>query len=175
MFYLSSFPLPSVRNGAWTPWSSWAPCSTSCGIGFQVRQRSCSNPAPRYGGRVCVGQSREERWESFPIPNRLSDFLAQSSVFSFEKCISSIDYWPFSVAFICTPSLAVGSLWVLPWSPTPSKQLGSISDILSRPPMILVLRYFFIALAAHHFSTYPDPFLLPEWMLTLCFPCGAEI
>ncbi|XP_051479651.1 semaphorin-5B isoform X4 [Apus apus] len=49
------------RNGAWTPWSSWAPCSTSCGIGFQVRQRTCSNPAPRYGGRVCVGQSREER------------------------------------------------------------------------------------------------------------------
>uniref|UniRef100_A0A8C9FR80 Sema domain-containing protein n=1 Tax=Pavo cristatus TaxID=9049 RepID=A0A8C9FR80_PAVCR len=58
------------RNGAWTPWSSWAPCSTSCGIGFQVRQRSCSNPAPRYGGRVCVGQSREERFcnENSPCP-----------------------------------------------------------------------------------------------------------
>ncbi|TRY53901.1 hypothetical protein DNTS_026477 [Danionella cerebrum] len=48
------------RNGAWTPWTSWAPCSTSCGIGFQVRQRSCSNPTPRHGGRVCVGQNREE-------------------------------------------------------------------------------------------------------------------
>lgn len=50
------------RNGAWTPWTTWAPCSTSCGVGFQVRQRSCSNPAPRHGGRVCVGQNREERW-----------------------------------------------------------------------------------------------------------------
>ncbi|EHB00947.1 Semaphorin-5B [Heterocephalus glaber] len=50
------------RNGAWTPWSSWAQCSTSCGIGFQVRQRSCSNPAPRHGGRICVGKSREERF-----------------------------------------------------------------------------------------------------------------
>ncbi|MFT7807873.1 semaphorin-5B-like [Arapaima gigas] len=49
------------RNGGWTPWSSWAQCSTSCGIGFEVRQRSCNNPSPRHGGRVCVGQSREER------------------------------------------------------------------------------------------------------------------
>uniref|UniRef100_A0A8C9S910 Semaphorin-5A n=1 Tax=Scleropages formosus TaxID=113540 RepID=A0A8C9S910_SCLFO len=49
------------RNGGWTPWSSWAQCSTTCGIGFEVRQRSCNNPSPRHGGRVCVGQSREER------------------------------------------------------------------------------------------------------------------
>lgn len=51
----------SPRNGGWTPWTSWSPCSTTCGIGFQVRQRSCSNPTPRHGGRVCVGQNREER------------------------------------------------------------------------------------------------------------------
>ncbi|XP_028932208.1 semaphorin-5B [Ornithorhynchus anatinus] len=58
------------RNGAWTPWAPWAPCSTTCGIGFRVRQRSCSNPAPRHGGRVCVGQSREERFcnENSPCP-----------------------------------------------------------------------------------------------------------
>ncbi|CAB1461008.1 unnamed protein product, partial [Pleuronectes platessa] len=58
------------RNGAWTPWTLWSPCSTSCGIGFQVRQRSCSNPTPRHGGRVCVGQNREERYcnEHLPCP-----------------------------------------------------------------------------------------------------------
>ncbi|KAG8516150.1 Semaphorin-5A [Galemys pyrenaicus] len=50
------------RNGGWTTWTSWSPCSTTCGIGFQVRQRSCSNPTPRHGGRVCVGQNREERY-----------------------------------------------------------------------------------------------------------------
>uniref|UniRef100_A0A4W3JF97 Semaphorin-2A n=1 Tax=Callorhinchus milii TaxID=7868 RepID=A0A4W3JF97_CALMI len=57
-------------NGGWTLWSVWAPCSTTCGIGFQVRQRTCSNPTPRYGGRVCVGQSREERFcnENSPCP-----------------------------------------------------------------------------------------------------------
>lgn len=49
------------RNGGWTPWSSWGQCSSSCGIGFEVRQRSCNNPSPRHGGRVCVGQGREER------------------------------------------------------------------------------------------------------------------
>ncbi|XP_062384183.1 semaphorin-5B [Sardina pilchardus] len=49
------------RSGGWTPWSPWTQCSTSCGMGFQVRQRSCNNPAPRHGGRVCVGQAREER------------------------------------------------------------------------------------------------------------------
>uniref|UniRef100_A0A4W4DV23 Semaphorin-5A n=1 Tax=Electrophorus electricus TaxID=8005 RepID=A0A4W4DV23_ELEEL len=58
------------RNGAWTPWTGWTPCSTTCGIGFQVRQRSCSNPTPRHGGRVCVGQNREERYcnEHLPCP-----------------------------------------------------------------------------------------------------------
>ncbi|XP_075396933.1 semaphorin-5A [Tenrec ecaudatus] len=50
------------RNGGWTSWSPWSPCSTTCGIGFQVRQRGCSNPTPRHGGRVCVGQNREERY-----------------------------------------------------------------------------------------------------------------
>ncbi|XP_076857885.1 semaphorin-5B isoform X2 [Brachyhypopomus gauderio] len=50
------------RNGGWTPWSSWGHCSTSCEIGFEVRQRSCNNPSPRHGGRVCVGQAREQRF-----------------------------------------------------------------------------------------------------------------
>ncbi|KAF7655613.1 hypothetical protein LDENG_00053850 [Lucifuga dentata] len=58
------------RNGGWTPWSSWGQCSSSCGIGFEVRQRSCNNPSPRHGGRICVGQGREERLcnEKTPCP-----------------------------------------------------------------------------------------------------------
>ncbi|ELW61637.1 Semaphorin-5B [Tupaia chinensis] len=75
------------RNGAWTPWSSWAQCSTSCGIGFQVRQRSCSNPAPRHGGRICVGKSREERFcnenTACPVP------IFWASWGSWTKCSSN--------------------------------------------------------------------------------------
>uniref|UniRef100_A0A6Q2XPY5 Semaphorin-2A n=1 Tax=Esox lucius TaxID=8010 RepID=A0A6Q2XPY5_ESOLU len=50
------------RNGGWTPWSSWGQCSTTCGTGFEMRQRSCNNPSPRHGGRVCVGPVRDERF-----------------------------------------------------------------------------------------------------------------
>ncbi|KAK1795839.1 hypothetical protein P4O66_009859 [Electrophorus voltai] len=60
------------RNGGWTPWSSWTACSTSCGVGFEVRQRSCNNPSPKHGGRVCVGQMREERLCNANTPCPLS-------------------------------------------------------------------------------------------------------
>ncbi|KAB1283607.1 Semaphorin-5B [Camelus dromedarius] len=75
------------RNGAWTPWSSWALCSTSCGIGFQVRQRSCSNPAPRHGGRICVGKSREERFCNENTPCPVPIFWANWG--SWSKCSSN--------------------------------------------------------------------------------------
>ncbi|XP_023613071.1 semaphorin-5B [Myotis lucifugus] len=75
------------RNGAWTTWSSWALCSTSCGIGFQVRQRSCSNPAPRHGGRICVGKSREERFCNENTPCPVPIFWASWG--SWSKCSSN--------------------------------------------------------------------------------------
>ncbi|KAK6293947.1 hypothetical protein J4Q44_G00362730 [Coregonus suidteri] len=50
-------PCPIV--GIWGPWSSWLPCSVSCGSGLMIRQRECSNPAPRHGGRKCVGETAD--------------------------------------------------------------------------------------------------------------------
>ena len=44
-------------DGSWTSWASWASCSETCGGGVQSRTRSCSNPAPQYGGANCVGMS----------------------------------------------------------------------------------------------------------------------
>lgn len=44
------FCTPAPTDGGW---SSWSPCSVSCGGGIQTR--SCTNPAPQNGGADCVG------------------------------------------------------------------------------------------------------------------------
>lgn len=47
-------------HGGWTSWSAWSECSATCGIAVKTRTRTCTNPAPAHGGRVCVGQDRSE-------------------------------------------------------------------------------------------------------------------
>ncbi|XP_069772736.1 hemicentin-1-like [Narcine bancroftii] len=42
-------------NGNWASWSPWKPCSRTCGGGQSKRHRSCSNPRPANGGKVCLG------------------------------------------------------------------------------------------------------------------------
>lgn len=39
-------------------WSKWSKCSASCGGGSQTR--TCTNPAPAYGGKECKGESERE-------------------------------------------------------------------------------------------------------------------
>ena len=51
-------------NGGWSSygtWSSWSKCPVTCGGGKASRQRkrTCSNPAPKYGGKQCDGSSTE--------------------------------------------------------------------------------------------------------------------
>eukprot|EP00121_Abeoforma_whisleri_P015434 Awhi_evm1s14222 len=49
------------RDGGWTQWSPYNPCSASCGGGKQTRERTCTNPSPANGGKNCVGESSEEK------------------------------------------------------------------------------------------------------------------
>lgn len=48
-------------NGGWGPWSLWDSCSVTCGGGLQRRHRLCNNPAPKYNGKDCLGDSKASR------------------------------------------------------------------------------------------------------------------
>ncbi|UJR31957.1 hypothetical protein I4U23_019430 [Adineta vaga] len=43
-------------DGGWSNWTQSA-CSSTCGIGYRLRYRNCSNPSPQFGGIVCIGSA----------------------------------------------------------------------------------------------------------------------
>ncbi|XP_060071250.1 uncharacterized protein LOC132551155 [Ylistrum balloti] len=45
-------------NGGFTSWTTWSSCSVTCASGTQERSRSCTNPAPQFGGTSCSGATR---------------------------------------------------------------------------------------------------------------------
>nr|CAH7768425.1 unnamed protein product [Callosobruchus chinensis] len=62
-------------HGGWSDWSVWSACSATCGTAVKIRLRTCTNPAPAFGGRVCVGQDRLEAYctEHPPCPAEAVD------------------------------------------------------------------------------------------------------
>ncbi|XP_071958715.1 coadhesin-like isoform X2 [Antedon mediterranea] len=42
-----------VQHGNWAQWTTWTPCSVSCGFGNQTRERTCTDPTPSGGGNDC--------------------------------------------------------------------------------------------------------------------------
>ncbi|XP_048745907.2 uncharacterized protein LOC125658641 [Ostrea edulis] len=57
---------PPLVDGKWADWNQWSACSVTCfsttgasNNGFRSRERTCTNPAPAYDGKQCVGQKSE--------------------------------------------------------------------------------------------------------------------
>ncbi len=48
-------------DGAWASWSSWGSCSAICGDGKMQRTRTCTDPAPQYGGQECSGSEEQSQ------------------------------------------------------------------------------------------------------------------
>ncbi|XP_077463990.1 hemicentin-1 [Stigmatopora argus] len=64
-------------HGGYSEWAAWGPCSLTCGIGSQKRQRQCSNPVPANGGRHCTGLDTEIRnchGKPCPVDGRWSEW-----------------------------------------------------------------------------------------------------
>ena len=43
-------------DGGFSKWSDFSECSKSCGEGVKQATRTCSNPEPKFGGKLCIGE-----------------------------------------------------------------------------------------------------------------------
>uniref|UniRef100_A0A8C4HH90 Thrombospondin 1b n=1 Tax=Dicentrarchus labrax TaxID=13489 RepID=A0A8C4HH90_DICLA len=80
---------PCPINGNWGPWSPWDTCTLTCGGGVQTRKRLCNDPAPKYGGKECVGDAKDTQMcnkKACPIDGCLSN-----PCFAGAKCTSFPD------------------------------------------------------------------------------------
>nr|XP_036854879.1 A disintegrin and metalloproteinase with thrombospondin motifs 14 isoform X2 [Manis javanica] len=66
------------QDGGWSSWTKFGSCSRSCGGGVRSRSRSCDNPPPAYGGRLCSGPMFQYQvCNSEECPGPYEDFRAQ--------------------------------------------------------------------------------------------------
>ena len=62
LIFITIFCFVLAADGGFSEWSTWTACSVSCGTGFQLRHRACTNPPPAHGGQNCeISNSTEGR------------------------------------------------------------------------------------------------------------------
>ncbi|XP_061928078.1 uncharacterized protein LOC108001856 isoform X3 [Apis cerana] len=98
-------------NGMWSSWTIWSSCTSSCGIGTQLRNRMCNNPSPNGNGTSCFGSASEIR-QCFTKPciassNNVQYLLGDDNegfiyiglTDSIEvPCPKCIEYWQITIA-----------------------------------------------------------------------------
>ncbi|XP_061485311.1 properdin-like [Rhineura floridana] len=61
--------LPSCpQDGNWGSWKPSSSCSVTCGVGRVVEKRLCDNPAPKHGGRGCLGPDTRSHTCNTKVP-----------------------------------------------------------------------------------------------------------
>uniref|UniRef100_A0A3Q3F4P0 SCO-spondin n=1 Tax=Labrus bergylta TaxID=56723 RepID=A0A3Q3F4P0_9LABR len=55
------FPRACPVNGHWSEWTEWSECDAQCGGGVRQRNRTCSAPPPKNGGKECEGMTLQSQ------------------------------------------------------------------------------------------------------------------
>merc|ERR1711974_26719 len=50
---------PCPVDGGWSAWGAYTTCTATCGGGMKKKTRSCNNPTPDHGGKLCDGSESE--------------------------------------------------------------------------------------------------------------------
>ncbi|XP_073249503.1 meprin A subunit beta-like isoform X3 [Porites lutea] len=100
-------------DGNWGRWAAWDACDKSCGYGKQKRRRTCSDPAPKFGGKTCPGADTQ-----FRMCNMMA--CLDNSV----DCNFDQDYCHWTNAWSTSPSFK----WYRHRGPTPSRNTGPNGD-----------------------------------------------
>jgi len=118
----------SVVDGQWSSWSVWSTCSRSCGDGWAVRNRTCSNPPAQNGGADCdVSGLGSFQNQSCNIQN--CSCMANASFHLLIALIDLYEFWSHAVSYSINDLCRIeatfscllfhNSLNMIPWKSDP--------------------------------------------------------